>query len=875
MRWWPCLLWVACASPEPERPVVAPKWSVPEGPLPDTVSLSSVDLSLTLDPRADRFDGSIDLHVTVNRAETGIWLHGQDLTITQVSITPQDSGVLPATWTTHGSTGVSRIETNTNLPLGPATVHIEWSAPFATDLSGLFVFEERGNRYVLAKSESIQARRALPSFDEPRFKAPYRIQLTVPAGYVVIGNRAERARETVADGMERVTLAETAALPTYLLSLAVGPFERREGASLGATTARAAVPITGYARPGRTVDLGVLLHTTAPLIQTLEAETGLPFPDPKLDLVAAPAWPSGATELAAAITYREEKVLLGPLDDASIDPAARREMLRTHAHELAHMWFGNAVTPAWWEDLWLKEAFASWASRRALTTWEPNGGHDLEAEKRVLAAMASDGLASVRAIRAPILGDNDIRNAYDSITYGKGMAVIDMVDHGYGPDVFRAALRDHLRTHDGQTTDTPTFLADLTRASGNPNIAETFSSFLSQTGVPVLRVAVDCPNNGDATATLRQDRYRPRGSTIDPHATWTLPVCLEVDTSETPICTILSSASGEMNLGSVCPTWIRPNPGGHGYYRFALSPAHWRALALHLPELPAVEALRIVDSAAAGVDAGWVGIADAWTVFRAAAQHPVAAVAEAPLAPLAQWRSRMPAEDRTVFDPIVQAAFPPKGSDATALLAFSATILGDATARKHLLHALERRIHGDTRALPADLLDAALRVFAEDNGIAGLRALRQTVVAQDVPQLEQAVEGAWGWVTDPAERSLVLDETLSGTLDPRAAVARLHNLLSHPDDRVRVATTETVRSRFDAVISVTPNQWRRDTPALLGNGACSDAEARVLTDFFAGPAGALAPGHARSLARTLESISLCKARSELGTQIARALSTIP
>ena len=427
---------------------------------------------MTIDPRADEFSGSADLHLELSRSTGTIWMHGLDLTVGSLYATADDSPG-SGTWTPKARHRPRHV----CAPCGrPQVLHIEWTGRFATDLSGLFKIEERGNAFALAKSESIQARRALPGFDEPRYKAPYRVQLTVPEGFEVIGNGRQLTRVAAKAGFETVTLAETDPLPTYLLSLAVGPFESIDGPVIPPTPQRAeSIPLRGFARP---VGPPTWASRWPPplLDRDSRRRVRLPFPDEKLDIVAAPAWPSGATELAAAITYREARVLLGPNDDASVDPAARQAMLKTHAHELVHMWFGNMVTPSWWNDLWLKEGFATWGSALALSTWEPDGGHDLQAMRRKVAAMASDSLATARAVREPIRGDNDIRNAYDSITYGKGMAISRWSTRATVPRCSTGGAR-LAENSAGQSTDTASFLEALVKASGRRELGPPFRRF--------------------------------------------------------------------------------------------------------------------------------------------------------------------------------------------------------------------------------------------------------------------------------------------------------------------------------------------------------------------------------------------------------------
>jgi len=890
----PLLLALAACGPSssPEVPKAkaptAPELVVPPGPLPDPLMLTGVDLHMTLDPRTDRFSGEVELQVALEAPLDGIWLHGQDLEVSKATITPEGGSTIPATWTTHSATGTARLEPETPLSAGKHVLRIEWSAPFATDLSGMFKVEERGQSFALAKSESIQARRALPGFDEPRFKAPYRVKLTVPQGHTVIANGAELSRQPHDNGLETVVFAETDPLPTYLLSLAVGPFESIDGPPIPTSHLRPdPVPVRGHARPGRAADLGVTLHATPPLVRILEDALGQSFPDTKLDIVAAPAWPSGATELAAAITYREQRVLLGPIDNDSIDPAARRAMLSTHAHELVHMWFGNRVTPAWWNDLWLKEGFATWGSALALHTWEPEGGHAVHSMRRTIKAFSTDSLASARSVREPIQGDSDIRNAYDSITYGKGMSIIRMVDQGYGEDVFRAGVRAWLKQAAGRSTTTEELTEVLTDSTGNPQLAATFMSFLDQPGVPYLQMAVDCPKGADPRVTLRQSRYRPRGSTIDAKQTWTLPVCVQPDTAEAPVCTVMSGRSHEVELtGMACPTFVRPNPTASGYYRAGVASAGWTALAELLPELPAPEAWLLVDSAGAGFAAGHTPAADTLAIFSAAAQHSDRNVVTAPFGTLEGWREHMNDDQRARLDAWTTQTWSearrrvskPKSPEdhllRDQLRAFDAVTLKREDARSALILALEARVGGDTSALPSSSAASALQVYAEDRGADPLNNLIEAILTLDEPRLERDALVAPGHLKEAQAREAALTEALSGTLDPRAAFSRIQTLVGTHDHALRAQTVARVKQEWAQVAQVIPRQSRLRMPALLSTGACSSAEADDLVDFLATEAGQLAPGHERTLAQAREKMLLCEGAAWTAQAVEQALMDV-
>jgi alanyl aminopeptidase len=483
----------------------------PVGRLDDLARPIAYRVDLHIDPHREDFSGAVQMDFSLQRASDHLWMHGRSLRVSDVALVLSDGIQLPVEYQQVLDTGVVRIDFGRRLDAGDMSLHIHYEADFNRSLAGLFKVEEQGDAYVLAKSESIQARNFLPGFDQPGFKAPVSLSLTIPSGQQAIANAPETARRSLANGMDRVTFAATPPMPTYLLSLAVGPFDVVDMAPIAASPyRRQPIPLRGFARRGRADDLRYILAITPQFVRIFEQALAQPYPFRKLDIIAAPQWPSGATELSAAITYREQIVLL----DDSAAPGARRRLLGLHAHELAHMWFGNQVTPPWWNDLWLKEGFATWATPMVLSQFEPEAGHDLDGKLGGFVAMGLDSLASTRAIREPVLRNEDIRNAYDAITYRKTQALIHMADSYFGADDFRRALGRYVASFSGGVADAEDFYSSIAAASAEPEISTTFRQFVEQRGVPFFDISLNCSAGKAGTLVFKQSRYRPLGSTV-------------------------------------------------------------------------------------------------------------------------------------------------------------------------------------------------------------------------------------------------------------------------------------------------------------------------------------------------------------------------
>jgi aminopeptidase N len=551
--------------------------AAPRGRLSGVAQPAAYRVEMKVDPRETHFSGRVLIDVNLETSSPGIWMHGAGLDVASVKVTAGGE-TRPATWTEVDPTGVVWVGFPNRVHAGDIMLDIDYTAAFDANLAGLFRVEEKGEAYALAKSESIQARRFLPSFDEPGFKAPFDITLIVPDDMLAIGNTPIASRVPDQPGYDRVTFLRTRPLSTYLLSVAVGNFEKVSAGTIPVNALRDwPVPLTGYARAGKGEELEAILSITPAMVEFFEDALQQPYPYEKLDIIAAPQWPSGATELAAAITYRESRILANEKSGALF----LRSMKGVHAHELSHMWFGDLVTPPWWDDLWLKEGIASWAEPAVLGFLEPDGGHDIQAVAEAVSAMELDSLASARAVAQPITENADIRNAYDAITYNKGQAVLGMVDAWFGPEAFRQALGRYIAEYaDGACRQCGQFFQAIGKSTGNRDIGRSLKSFVTQNGVPLLETELQCTSIG-AKVTLEQSRYRPLGSDADPARHWIIPVCVSwrEDGKSGRSCTLMQARRQVMPLeGASCPDMYHPNANGTGYYRFNLAGDGWDRL---------------------------------------------------------------------------------------------------------------------------------------------------------------------------------------------------------------------------------------------------------------------------------------------------------
>ena len=474
-----------------------------------------------------------------------------------------------------------------------------------------------------------------PSFDEPRFKTPFAVSIKVAGSDIAVTNGPLDRVVKLGDGSRRFLFKPTRPIPTYLVALAVGDFEIVEWEPLPPNEVRShSVPLRGITAKGKGKQIHYALRSTAAMVRILEDYFQVPYPFQKLDLIAATAFGPGGMENVGAILYRESRILI----DGTPSIHQVRRLAGIHAHELAHMWFGNYVTPAWWNDIWLNESFATWMSSKVTRIWQPEMFGGRAPLRRGTWAMATDRRSKTRQVRQPVRTNRDVRSLFNRIVYSKGGAVLSMIEQYIGEAAFREGVRRYIhRNADGVATGEDLFKA-LAESGGAPELMTAFRSFVEQPGIPLVTVDWSCDSSGKATVDLRQSQSVPLGSPLldagERRKQWTIPLCLAWNDAgmRKGHCAVLSQDTTTLSLpSSSCPKAIVPNRNGAAYVNFSLPLRGWKALIEQLHVLPPSEALAVLRSLQAAYEAGEIDTATVITASRAAARSKYWDVVKAPM----------------------------------------------------------------------------------------------------------------------------------------------------------------------------------------------------------------------------------------------------
>jgi aminopeptidase N len=533
----------------------------PPGRLGTDVVPVAETIRLVVDARKPAYEGSVHIDLEVRRPVSSFSLYAEEMDIRRFALT----GPRGAVTASHAAGERGRLDVTAALATGRYTLDIDFANEFDTHATGLYKMSARGDDYVFTQLEADDARQAFPCWDEPAFKIPYQMTVVVPESHMAVSNTPAMS-DTVQDGQRTVVFARTRPLPAYLLALATGPLEF--------------VPMPGMSVPGRIVTVkgasalaGEAVRTTPALLAALERYFGRPYPFEKLDLLAVPEFWPGAMENPGAVTFRDSVLLL---DSRGASAIQRRTLVEIAAHELAHMWFGDLVTMAWWDDLWLNESFASWMGDKVAAEAFPEMRTRVEAVEGAQQAMNTDARLTARAIRQPVAALDNLLQAADDLAYQKGEAVLGMVEGWVGPDVFRKGVLAYLAAHEWGNATADDLWSALSRAAGK-DVGGLLATFLDQPGVPLVTVeAID-----GHRVRLTQKRFANFGVAL-PAESWRIPVRLKYEAGgETKARTVLlAGASQDVILDGALPIrWVHPNADEIGYYRWSVPTPVLHALA--------------------------------------------------------------------------------------------------------------------------------------------------------------------------------------------------------------------------------------------------------------------------------------------------------
>jgi len=485
--------------------------------LPDDVLPTAYRIAVTPHLAESTFDGRVEIDVDVRRRTNRIELDSADLVIASARLDGEAAAPRIALDAKRQRASFTFAHA---LAPGRHVLRIAYAGHINDQAAGLFHLDHdtpQGlSRSLFTMFEDSDARRFVPSWDEPARRATFELTVTVPAALMAIGNMPVAATETLPGGLKRVRFGKTPPMSTYLLFFGLGDFERVSrdvgGVDVGVVVKR-----------GDTAQAAYALDAAARLLPFYNDWFGTPYPLPKLDMVAGAGGSVtfGAMENWGAIFYFERDLLV---DDKRASEDDRRRVFETVAHEIAHQWFGNLVTMAWWDDLWLNEGFASWMEVKAVEQLHPEWtgwANDAGSKQQ---AMDIDARRGTHPVIMHIDDVSQAEGAFDTITYSKGAQVVRTLEAWQGDETFRDGVRRYIARHAYGNTVTEDLWHALDVDTPRP-VSAIARDLTLQAGVPLVTELDARCIDGRTTVTLAQGQFAIDAPRV---ARWHVPVKVAV-----------------------------------------------------------------------------------------------------------------------------------------------------------------------------------------------------------------------------------------------------------------------------------------------------------------------------------------------------------
>jgi aminopeptidase N len=558
------------------------------------------EYAIRIVPNLDKFTfgGSETVKLNVRRPVHQLVLNAFELKIEAASV---DGKELPlSTITSENEKELLTLTLPSELPAGDHVLMLRFKGKINQQGQGLFYmhYQEQGTgeRKVMlgTQFEATDARRFFPCWDEPAFRARFQLTAVVPGNWLAISNMPLESEQKIAGGKE-VHFAATPPMSSYLNVFVAGELDFIES-QVGPTQIRV-IATKDKAELGR-----YALDASAQILKYYNDYFGVPYPLPKLDQIAIPGGFGGAMENWGGITYFESALLFDPKNSSA---ETKQNIYEVIAHEMAHMWFGDLVTMAWWDNLWLNEGFASWMGSKCTAHFNPQWEVWLARElprdptRRTgiakEAAMEGDARSTTHPIQQRIATEAEANSAFDDITYKKGQSFLRMLESFIGEDVFRDGIRRYIDAHKYSNTTTADLWNALADAS-NKSVGEIAAGWTEQPGFPV----VNAKREGGDKVRLAQERF-----TVDfkkaPPLLWQIPLTYSV-VGGTPATLLMADKTASLeNIPADRP--LKLNANGAGNYRIEYDDASWQLLLKALPNLGVEDRVNLMSDAWALVQA--------------------------------------------------------------------------------------------------------------------------------------------------------------------------------------------------------------------------------------------------------------------------------
>ena len=755
--------------------------------LPRTVRPSHYAVSITPHAATLSFDGKVTVDVDVLAPTSTITLNAIDMSFAKVTLSSGKGAALTPKVSTDNDAQTATFTFDKPIAKGTYQLSMAYTGKIGTQANGLFAIDydtQAGKKRALyTQFENSDARRFIPSWDEPNYKATFDLDVTVPAGDMAVSNMPVASRTDAGNGLSHITFQTSPKMSTYLLFFGTGEFDR-------ITTQSEGVEIGVVTQKGLTSQAAFTLASGKAVLKEYNDYFGVPYPLPKLDNVASPGSSQffSAMENWGAIYTFEYALLLDPSISTQSD---KQEVFNTAAHEMAHQWFGDLVTMRWWDDLWLNEGFASWMASRTTDRLHPEWNTKLDAVGTREGAMSRDAVVTTHPVVQRIDTVEQASQAFDSITYAKGESVIRMLEGYVGEDTWRTGVRNYIKAHAYGNTVSDDLWHAMDAVAPGTQVTTIAHDFTLQPGIPLIRVEAGECGNGSVTLKLTQGEFTKDRPDKKP-LRWHVPVIAQGIGGKA----VRTVVDGQASLVVPGCGPVLVNAGQSGYYRTLYAPAQFAAIKAGFRRLAPIDQLGVMSDTWSLGMAGLQPVSDFLDLAMATPDEADPQIWDevagsfASLNDYYRGDARRQAAFRAYAIKRLSPVFARVGWEARPDESVPTTIL-----RSHLINTLSglgdntviaeaRRRYAaqasDPKAVPAELRKTILAVVASHADAATWDKLHAAAQAEKTPLVKDRLYAQLASVEDEALARRALDLALTG--EPGATnsagmiriVSRLH-----------------------------------------------------------------------------------------------------
>ena len=809
--------------------------------LPSSVTPTFQDIHLNLDPDAPHYSGSTRINVTVNTVTKRVGFYQQDLAITHAELIQNERAI--ALNVEEGEYNINWGMADADIAPGKYTLVIDFEGKVNTSSDGMYLSRFEETNYLFTQFEDMHARKAFPSFDEPAFKIVYQMTITAPEKQVVVSNTPVESRD-VSEGMQTVKFEKTKPMPTYLIAYTVGPFDSAELEGLS-------VPGKIYVPKGYADKTKFVVKHTPEILATLEDFFDIKYPYKKLDFVAVPNFTHGAMENVGLITYRDSLLLLE--DEPGL--TERKGPLNVIAHELAHQWFGNLVTMAWWDDLWLNEAFASWAASYTMMELYP----ELNFADRIVqeSAFGADASPTVKPVKKVVRTQPDVMDGL-GLNYSKGESILQMIESLIGTEKFREGVRNYMNTHAWGNTVADDLWAALDGVS-DINLSAMMKAYLEQPAYPLITIN----DNG----TITQERFHYAGASVEAQ-TWAVPLKLTYKVNGKIKQEVVFIDKAKTTLPQLAEAdWVFPNDNATGYFRWAISAKQMGNLLNDLNVLNNREKKNVLYNMQALLNAGKVSIDSIMPVLTALAKDNDPVVKRAAVGVLGEFDYLINDDNRANYAALLNQEYLPllneltleqTSGEAESVISLRNqlySLLGNRANNEALIKKSEliaKQYIKDSSAVPAGIAGIAIGITTKY----GEEDLYDTLVAAfkeaQLPNVKRTLLYSMRY-TDEATANKMLDLALTDDITPANTLYMLVRVSRNLE--LKTALYKWLDKNLDALIAKMPDYHVSRMPEFVST-SCS-AENLDMAKAFYEPTKDKYEGMARSFDIMLDESNQC------------------